>query len=483
MTDTLRHQLYIDGRWADATSGVVVDDVNPATGAVYARVPNASASDVDRAIDAAHRARIGWRSLVASEREGVLLRAAEIVEQRRKKLVDCLIDESGSTFGKAMFEVGYVADLLRVAAGECRRICAETLPMTMRGQFGMTVRQPLGVIAGITPFNAPFLLAMKKVAFALATGNTFVLKPSEDAPVIGLEIARIFHTAELLPGALNVVPGSGPEVGKRLVNDPRVRMVTFTGSLKVGRELAAEAARKMKRFTMELGGKNPLVVLADADLDYAVRAACFGTYFHQGQVCMANSKIIVERPLFDRFCDAFVSRSRSMKVGDPHDPTTVIGPLIRRSQCGFIDAQIENAVGRGAKLLTGGKHHGNFYEPTVLSHVTPEMRIYHEETFGPVTSVIAARDADHALALANDTSFGLSSAVITNDLQQAMRFAMELEAGMVHVNDCTVADEPHVPFGGARDSGVGREGGRYSVDEMTELKWITIQQGKRTFPF
>jgi len=282
---------------------------------------------------------------------------------------------------------------------------------------------------------------------------------------------------------LNVIPGSGPELGKILVEDPRVRMVTFTGSLKVGRELAAESARRMKRFTMEMGGKNPLVVLKDADLDYAVRAACFGIYFHQGQVCMASSKLVVEQPIFERFCEAFVARSRTMKVGDPHEKDTVIGPLIRRSQCKIIDAQIENAVARGAKLLMGGKHRGNFYEPTVLAHVTPEMRIYHEETFGPVTSIIAAKDADHALAIANDTSYGLSSAVITNDLQQAMRFALELEAGMVHVNDCTVADEPHVPFGGTKDSGFGREGGRYSVDEMTELKWVTIQQGKRAFPF
>jgi aldehyde dehydrogenase (NAD+) len=477
------YPLYIDGQWVNATSNAMVDDINPATGALYARVHQAGPPEVERAIAAAYRARVPWGDSPAAVREGALLRAAAVVEQRRTEIVDCLIDESGSTFGKSMFEVSYVVDLLQSAAGECRRVSGETLPMTMPGQLALTVRRPLGVIAGITPFNAPLLLAMKKVALALAAGNTFVLKPSEETPVIGLKIAEIFEAAGVPEGVINVIPGSGPEVGKALVADPRVRMVTFTGSTKVGQQLAVEAARRMKRFTLEMGGKSPLVILKDADLDYAVEAASFGIYFHQGQVCMANSRVIVEQPLFDAFCSKFVAKTRALKVGDLRAPDSVIGPLIRGAQCGFIDDQIKDAVSRGARLLTGGEHQGQFYQPTVLANVTPEMRIYHEESFGPIVLLIAARSAEDALAIANDTSYGLSSAVITNDLQQALNFALRLEAGMVHVNDCTVADEPHAPFGGVKNSGFGREGGRYSMDDMTELKWITFQQGKRVFPF
>jgi aldehyde dehydrogenase (NAD+) len=324
---------------------------------------------------------------------------------------------------------------------------------------------------------------MKKVVLALAAGNTFVLKPSEETPVTGLKIAELFERGGLPAGVLNVVPGAADEVGDVLLTDPRVRMLTFTGSTRVGRHLAVEAAKHMKKVTLELGGKNPLIVLRDADLDYAVRAACFGIFFHQGQVCMANSRIIVEAPVYDAFAEAFVARAKTYKVGDPRDPSTVIGPLIRRSQCSVIDEHVRDAVANGAHLLLGGNHRDNFYEPTVLGDVTSAMKIYDEESFGPVTSLIRVADSEEALHIANDTSYGLSSGVITNDLQKAFDLAMRIEAGMVHINDTTVSDEAHVPFGGTKMSGVGREGGRYSMEEMTELKWVTVQIGQRQFPF
>jgi aldehyde dehydrogenase (NAD+) len=382
-----------------------------------------------------------------------------------------------------MFEVMYCIDLLRSAAGDVRHIFGETLPHSAPGQIGMTVRQPLGVIAGIAPFNAPFLLAMKKVVLALAAGNCFVLKPSEETPVTGIKIAEIFHEAKLPPGVLNVVPGPAKEVGDVLLTDPRIRMITFTGSTKVGKLIAVEAAKNLKKLTLEMGGKNPLIVLRDADVDYAVKAGCFGIYFHQGQVCMANSRIIVEAPVYDEFCEKFAARTKTYKVGDPRDPHTVIGPLIRRSQCAFIDEHVADASAKGAKVLTGGTHQDNFYQPTVIAGVTPEMRIYSEESFGPITSIIKVNSAEEALTVANDTSYGLSAGVITNDLQKAMDLALRLESGMVHINDTTVSDEPHVPFGGIKNSGFGREGGNYSMEEMTELKWITIQLGQRQFPF
>ncbi|HET9389553.1 MAG TPA: aldehyde dehydrogenase family protein [Steroidobacteraceae bacterium] len=477
------YSLYIDGKWARAASGAVADDFNPATGALYARVAQAGRADAQRAIEAAFRARQGWANLVVADRAAFLLRAADILAGKVEDIREALIEESGSTFGKAMFEVFYSIDLLRSAAGDARHVFGETLPHSMNGQLGMTVRQPLGVIGGIAPFNAPFLLAMKKVALALAAGNTFVLKPSDETPVSGLKIAEVFHEAQLPPGVLNVVPGPASEVGDTLLTDPRVRMITFTGSTKVGRLIAVEAAKNLKKFTLEMGGKNPLVVLRDADVDYAVRAGCFGIYFHQGQVCMANSRIIVEAPVYEEFCEKFTARTRTYKVGDPHDPQTVIGPLIRRTQCAFIDGHVKDAVDKGAKVLTGATHEDNFYQPTVIAGVTAQMRIYSEESFGPITSIIRAESAEEALKIANDTSYGLAAGVITNDLQKALDLALRLETGMVHINDTTVSDEPHVPFGGIKNSGFGREGGHYSMEEMTELKWITIQLGQRQFPY
>lgn len=482
-SDSVReYSLYINGAWTPG-SGNVVDDFNPATGALFARVAQANRADALAAVEAAHLAREAWGAMIVSERAAILLRAADILAAKVDEVREVLIDESGSTFGKAMFEVLYCIDLLRSAAGDARHIFGDTLPHSSPGQIGMAVRRPLGVIAGIAPFNAPFLLAMKKVALALAAGNSFVLKPSEETPVSAMKIAEIFHEAKLPAGVLNVVPGPAQEVGEVLLSDPRVRMVTFTGSTNVGKKLAVEAAKHLKKFTLEMGGKNPLLVLRDADLDYAVRAACFGIFFHQGQVCMANSRLIVEEPIYDAFCEKLAARARTYKVGDPHDPQTVIGPLIRRSQCGFIDAQVQEAVSKGATVLTGGTHHDNFYQPTIVAGVTSQMRIYSEESFGPITSVIKCENAEEALAIANDTSYGLAAGVITNDLQKAMDLAMRLESGMVHINDTTVADEPHVPFGGIKNSGVGREGGRYSMEEMTEMKWITIQLGQRRFPF
>jgi acyl-CoA reductase-like NAD-dependent aldehyde dehydrogenase len=477
------YSLYIDGKWSGAADGAVADDFNPATGALFARVAQAGRADALRAVEAAYKARESWARMIVSERAAILLRAADILATRVDEYREVLIDESGSTFGKSMFEVFYCIDLLRSAAGDARHIFGETLPHSMNGQVGMTVRQPLGVIGGIAPFNAPFLLAMKKVALALAAGNCFVLKPSEETPVIGLKIAELFEAAGLPPGVLNVVTGPARDVAGVLLSDPRVRMITFTGSTQVGKIIAVEAAKYLKKITLEMGGKNPLIVLRDADVDYAVRAGCFGIYFHQGQVCMANSRIIVEAPVFDEFCEKFAARAQTYKVGDPHDPQTVIGPLIRRTQCGFIDEQVKDAVAKGARVLTGGTHQDNFYQPTVVAGVTSDMRIYGEESFGPITSIIKAGSSEEALAIANDTSYGLAAGVITNDLQKAMDLALRLESGMVHINDTTVSDEPHVPFGGIKNSGVGREGGRYSMEEMTELKWITVQLGQRQFPF
>ena len=477
------YKLYIDGEWVASSTGTMVDDMNPATGEVYAKVHQASHDDVERAIAAAYRVRGDWGGTVPAQREGVLLKAASILEGRISEFADVLIDEGGATFGKAMFETTFVVNMLRSAAGECRRITGETMPSDLPGVFSMSVRRPLGVIAGISPFNFPFLLAMKKVCLALAAGNTFVLKPASPTPVIGLKIAELFEAAGLPKGVLNVIPVKGSTLGDTLVEDPRIRMVTFTGSTEVGKQLAEVAGRHQKKITLEMGGKSPLIVLKDADLDYAVNAAAFGIFLHQGQVCMANSRLIVEADVYEQFCEKLAVKAKGLKVGNPRDHDTVIGPLVDSKQCGFIDTQVKDALAKGGRVLFGGTSEGGFYQPTIVADVTREMRIFDEESFGPVVCVIKVADSEEALAFANESSFGLSAGLITNDLQKAFDLSLRLETGMVHINDCSVMDEPHVPFGGVKDSGVGREGGHYSMDEMTEVKWITIQMGQRHFPF
>jgi aldehyde dehydrogenase (NAD+) len=310
-----------------------------------------------------------------------------------------------------------------------------------------------------------------------------VLKPSEETSLVGLKLAEIFDKAGLPAGVLNVVPGDGPQLGEVLYSDPRVKAILFTGSTATGRQIGVECARRGKKFDLEMGGKSPLLVMRDAHLPYAAATACFGLFMHQGQICMAGSRVIVEEPVYEQFLELFVAKVKALKVGDPRDPQTVIGPLIRASQCPFIATRIEASKAAGARVLCGGSYEGNYFQPTVMAGVTPSMPVFQDELFGPVVSVISAKDGDDAIRLANSTRYGLTSAVITNDLQFAMRCALELESGSVHINGSTILSEPHAPFSGIKDSGMGREGGQWSMDELTELKWVTIQRGESRYPF
>ena len=474
---------YINGAPIEAPPAAFSDVINPANRKPFAKVLMAQPDHMRKAIDAAYAAKNAWGHTLAAERELLLQRAADVLENSRQEVVDLLVDEAGSTFGKAQFEVSFTVNMLRAVSGEARRIQGNVMPADVPGMMSIAIRRPLGVVAGIAPFNFPLILATKKVCLALAAGNTFILKPSEETSLVGLKIAELFQKAGLPAGVLNVVPGDGPTHGPVLFSDPRVRLISFTGSTAVGKMIAMECAKHGKKVILELGGKSPLIVLKDADLDYAVSTACFGIFIHQGQICMAGSRIIVESPIYDAFLDRFVAKAKTLKVGDPRDPHTVIGPLIRSSQCGLIDGKIKESVAAGARVLIGGTHEGNFYHPTVVADVKPGMAAFRDELFGPVAAVVRADDAGHALKLANDTAYGLSSAVLTNDLQLAMKFAMELDAGMVHINGPTVHDEATVPFGGVKDSGSGREGGHWSMNELTETKWITIQMGRRPYPF
>jgi aldehyde dehydrogenase (NAD+) len=474
---------YINGSMIEVDAAAMTPVVNPASGKAFSKIFMARPEHMTRAIDAAYAVKDVWGNTTPSERELILIRAADVLESMRAEVVDLLIEEGGATFGKSQFEVSYVVGVLRSAAGECRRIMGQTMPCDIPGRISIAIRRPLGVVGGIAPFNFPLILATKKVAFALAAGNTFVLKPSEETSLVGLKIAEIFDKAGLPPGVLNVVTGDGPSLGEAMYSDPRVKAILFTGSTAVGRRIGIECARRGKKFDLEMGGKSPLLVMKDANLKYAVDTAAFGLFIHQGQICMAGSRIIVEEPVYEKFLEMFVAKVKTLKVGDPRDPHTVIGPLIRASQCPFIASRIDSAKADGARVVCGGTYEGNYFHPTVVADVRPTMAVFQEELFGPVASVIKATDADDAIQLANNTRYGLTSAVITNDLQLAMRCALELESGSVHINGSTIHDEPHAPFSGVKDSGMGREGGQWSMDDLTQLKWVTIQQGEAHYPF
>src|SRR5579871_3137820 len=436
---------YIDGKSIDEAGLTFTNVVNPADQVPFSKVVMASPDHMRQAINAAYLARIEWGKTLPADRERILLKAADMMDAARGEIVDLLIDEAGSTFGKAQFEVSFTVDMLRCVAGEARRIRGEVVSADVPGMTSWVIRRPLGVVAAITPFNFPLLLSTKKVSLALAAGNACILKPAEETSLIGLKIAEIFEKAGLPSGTLNVVPGDGPTLGPILFSDARVKLVSFTGSTAIGRLVSTECVKSGKKAILELGGKSPLVVLKDADLDYAIDTASFGVFIHQGQICMAGSRIIVEAPVYEAFLNGLVAKVQSLKIGDPREPSTVIGPLIREAQCHLISQKIQAATSSGARVLCGGTFKKNFYAPTVVADVIPSMEIFKEELFGPVAAVTKANDPDHALALANDSSYGLSSAVLTNDFQLALRFAYELEAGMVHLNGPTVHDDPRAP--------------------------------------
>jgi len=474
---------YINGKAWQSEGQPSQDVVNPYTQETIAQINLATKEDIQTALKTAHEAQKSWGKTLASEREAILCKAADIVERRRMEIAQVLIEEGGNVFGKAMFECDYMISAFRIAAGQAREIRGETMPADGPGRISMTIREPLGVVVGIGPFNAPLLLNGKKLAPALAAGNSFILKPSPYTPLAALMFAEILEEAGLPEGVLSVLPTTDEIVGDSLFSDERVQLITFTGSARVGGILANLAGKYQKRIVLELGGKSPVVILSDADLDYAVRSAAFGIYFNQGQVCMANSRIIVEEPIYDAFCEAFVKKVKEIPYGDPAKPETAVGPLIHARQLDVLNHHIKDAVSKGAKLLAGGNAEGNVFEPSVLTDVKPGMEVYNEESFGPLAAIYKARDYEHAVELANDTSYGLSSGIITNDLQKAFDFAQRIEAGSVHINDNAFDDDPNAPFGGFKGSGYGKENSRYSIADMTRLKWVTVQMGERPLPF
>ena len=485
-TEVRECRHFIGGEWVDADSGEMFDDHDPFTGEVVARVAAGTRADAKRAVEAATAAFPEWSSAPPAQRQGVFLKAADVLESRRDEVVSWLARETGCTFGFAMFQMTFVPGLFRQPAGAAYASMGEIIPSDS-GAFAMGIRRPAGVVGAIAPWNAALILSARAIAAPLVLGNTVVLKPSEFSPYSGgLLWAEIFTEAGLPASVLNIVthaPGEAAPIGDELVENPQVRRLNFTGSTETGRKLAEAAGRNLKRMVLELGGHNPLIVLADADLDYAVDAAAFGAFLHQGQICMSARRIIVERPIAEPFVERLTAKTAGLKAGDPKEPDTIIGPLISDKAVEAVKRRVDDAVGKGARVLAGGEADGSVYRATLLADVPDDAEFAQVETFGPVAAIEVVDGADEAVERANATTYGLSSGIITNDTDKGLALAQRIEAGIVHVNDQPVGDEPQMPFGGVKDSGWGRFGGTAAIDEFTELHWVTVQSGKHPFPF
>jgi acyl-CoA reductase-like NAD-dependent aldehyde dehydrogenase len=453
-TEAKECRQFIGGEWIE-TNGAMFDDLDPYTGEVVAHVPAGTREEAHRAVEAALDAFPQWSQTPPEARQLVFLRAADILERRRDEVVGLLERETGSTFGFSMFQHHFVTGLFRQAAAIPYAPIGQVLPTDTPGRLAMGMRQPVGVVGAIAPWNAALILSARSIAAPLALGNTVVAKPSEWSPVVGgLLWGEIFAEAGLPAGALNVVthaPGEAGPIAEEFVEHPAVRRINFTGSTATGRKLAEAAGRHLKRVVLELGGYNPLIVLGDADVEYAVNASAFGSFLHQGQICMSTRRIIVERSIADEFSRRLAEKTQNLKAGDPKEPDTIIGPLINERALETVRGRVEEAVSKGAKLLAGGEAEGPVFRATLLADVPADSEFAREETFGPVAAIDVVEDAEEAVERANATTYGLSAGIITSDPDRGFALAQRLESGIVHVNDQTVADEPQMPFGGVKD--------------------------------
>jgi aldehyde dehydrogenase (NAD+) len=479
------NSLYIGGEWIDNGNNHLIKDQNPYTGEVIAEVPSATAEDVDRAFDVAAKVQKENLGRTPQDLAKPILDGINIILENRQAIAQILVAESGSTITKALFEIeSSSVPMMREASSFPFRSFGETMTSEIPGKENVIRRQPIGVVSVISPWNWPLHLSMRAVAPALALGNAVVLKPSSDTPICaGLLLAKIFDQTSLPKGLFSVLPGSGGDIGNKIARHPKTQVVAFTGSTEVGREVASNAAHHLARPAMELGGNNVHIVLEDADLDRAVEAGIFGSFFHQGQICMRNNRHLVQRSRYEEYVNKFTQHASSLKWGDPSDPSTNIGPVINEKQKSKIMNFISQSVEQGAKVTTGGQAHGLIIEPTVMRDVRNEYAVAQNEVFGPVAPIIAFDSDDEAVDLANDSPYGLSGSVHSQDLQHAYSVALRVNTGMIHINDQGVNDKPHVPFGGVKANGMGRYNSDTVMDEFTELKWISFQMQRRQYPF
>ena len=478
--------LAIAGQWRAGRAGTTLRVTDPFDSQLLVEIAEANITDVDEAFRAAATAQRGWAETLPTLRADVMRRAALLMEARHEEIVRWLIRESGSTRTKAEMEWGAVRATVLEASTLPSRAHGRILAGDFPGKENRIYRKPAGVVAVISPWNWPLHLSARSVVPALALGNAVVTKPANETPVTGgLLFARLFEEAGLPPGVLNVIVGPSSAIGDAFVLHPASRVVSFTGSTSVGRHIGqlAISGPRIKKAMLELGGNGPLVVLDDADLDMAAHFATVGKFLHQGQICIAVNRIVVVDAVHDAFMERFTERVRRLKVGDPNDADTVIGPVINRKQLDKLLAMVEGAKTAGARHVLGEAPQGLVLPPQVFEGVTSQMPLVQHEIFGPIAPVIRARDEDEALLIANDTESGLSSAVITRDAERGLRFAQRIDAGMTHINDTSVIDMPTMPFGGEKNSGFGRFGTEGVIDAFTTEHWISVQHSQPLYPF
>ena len=478
--------LLIDNKDVNAARGATFERLNPLTGEVATRAAAASVADAHAAANAAQTAFPSWSETGPSQRRGLLLRAAEVLRERAPLFTELMLNETGATAPWAGFNVMLAANMLQEAAALTTRVSGQVIPSDRPGSLALSIRRPAGVVLGIAPWNAPVILGVRAIATPLACGNTVVLKASELCPATHRLIGEVMRDAGFPTGVVNVITNAPQDAGpvvESLIEHRAVRRINFTGSTRIGRVVAQAAARHLKPVLLELGGKAPLVVLDDADVDAAVDAAVFGAFANQGQICMSTERIVVQHPIADQFVAKLAARAAALPAGDPRSGQVVLGSLIGPEVAQRLQELIADAARLGATVAARGTAKGTVMSAAVLDRVTREMRIYSEESFGPVVCVVRVGDDAEAVAVANDTEYGLSSAVFSRDIPRAMNVASRIDAGMCHINGPTVHDEAQMPFGGMKASGYGRFGGDAGIAEFTDLRWITIATTPVHYPF
>ena len=477
------YRNFIDGQWVESVSSRTAENINPAnTDDVLGTIRQATRDEARRAVEAASGAFRDWRATPAPTRGRIVARAARLMEEHKEELAQLLTREEGKTIAESRGELQRSINVADFCAGEARRLNGETIQSELPANFAYTIKQPLGVVACVTPWNFPVAIPVWKIAPALVAGNTVVFKPASLTPATGVRIVELFEEAGIPKGVLNLIIGSGSEAGDEIINHRAVKAISFTGSNEVGIRLYEQASRRGAKVQCEMGGKNPVVVLEDADLELAVESTAQGAFGSSGQRCTATSRAVVVNDIADRFVEALVKRAESMRIGAGSDPDTEMGPSVDESQFKTVLSYIDIGREDGAELKCGGQRaegdgldKGYFVRPAVFDRVTPDMRIAREEVFGPVLSVLRVKDFDEAMQVANDSEYGLSSSIFTNDAVRIFRFVDEIETGMTHINSPTTGGEAHVPFGGIKGTGIGdREQGSTALDFYTDLKVVYV---------
>lgn len=475
---------YIGGQWRAGSSDKRLSVRNPYNDEEVGSFAIATREDIDEAYRSAKAAQKEWAALTAYQRRDVFEKAAQIVAERRGEIIDIIIKEVGGTALKANFEIGLAIDSLKEAASTGFKVIGSIIPSQVPNTDNYVFRKPVGVVGVISPFNFPFFLGIKPVLAALATGNGVVMKPHEETPITGGTLmAEILEDAGLPGGLFNITVTEIPEIGDYFLEHPIPRVHIFTGSAPVGRHVAEVSARHFKKAILELGGNNAFIVLEDADIDYAVEAATFSRFTHQGQICMSANRLLVHRSVAAEFKEKFAKKVTSLTTGDPADPATIVGPLINDREVASLQQRVDDALAGGATALVRSESSGNVLGPVVLDGVKNSDPVAQGELFGPVILVMEFDTDDEAIDIANDSLYGLSGAIHTRDLMRGVEMAKQIETGMVHINDISIFDEPIVPFGGEKQSGIGRLSGQATIDELTTQQWISVNHGQSRFPY